>query len=344
MSSVASHRATPGAPAFTACRLRWAIGWALVAAMVGACSRTSKSSQPTEPEILTVFHAGSLAVPFRELSALYERQHPGTQVRAEAAGSRDTARKVSDLGRPCDVLASADYRVVDNLLVPEHAAFHIRFATNEMAIAYGEDSAHRQEISARNWPDVLLRDDVVFGRSDPNRDPCGYRTEMVFQLAEAHYQRPGLAAELAAKHGRKYIRPKETDLLALLEAGEIDYLFIYRSVAVQHGLQNVALPAAINLASPSRAEQYASAKVKVTGREPGELIEMEGTPINYSVTIPRNSPQRARAEQYVSLLLSPEGRAILKRNGQSPIVPALAAPADGVPPSLARWCSGGATD
>jgi molybdate/tungstate transport system substrate-binding protein len=308
-----------------------------------ACDRSGPGPEPAEPTTLTIFHAGSLAVPFRQLGAAYEKRYPGTRVRAEAAGSRDTARKVSDLGRPCDVLASADYRVVENLLLPQHAAFHIRFATNAMAIAYGADSTGAAELSATTWPDVLLRDDVRFGRADPNRDPCGYRTEMVFQLAERHYDRPGLAGKLAAKHGRKYIRPKETDLLALLEAGEIDYLFIYRSVAKQHGLQLLELPPAINLEDPKLAHQYSEAKVRVTGRKPGELLEQSGTPINYSVTIPRNSPHRQAAEQFLALLLSPEGRAVLERNGQTPIVPALAAPAGAVPPSLARWCSGEAT-
>ena len=59
----------------------------------------------------------------------------------------------------------------------------------------------------------------------------------------------GLAEELRQKHGGKYIRPKETDLLALLEAGEIDYLFIYRSVAGQHGLKMILLDDEINLKS-----------------------------------------------------------------------------------------------
>lgn len=316
---------------------------ALLCLMLGssACSKAAKSSPGGDAGLtgrLTVLHAGSLSVPLRELSELYMTQHPGVTVQAEAAGSRDTARKVSDLGRACDVLGSADYRVVDNLLLPEHASFNIRFATNEMAIAYTKRSAGRSELSATSWMDVLQREKITFGRADPNRDPCGYRTVMLFQLAETHYQQPGLAAALAAKHGRKYIRPKETDLLALLEAGELDYLFIYRSVAVQHHLEVLELPEAINLRSPGLAQQYAQAKVEVTGRKPGETLTLEGTPINYSVTIPKEAPNRAAAEAYVTLLLSPQGQAVLKRNGQMPIVPALTDDLDRVPPPLRRWC------
>lgn len=46
----------------------------------------------------------------------------------EAAGSRDCARKIRDLKRPCDVLASADYLVIEQLLVPDYADWNICFA------------------------------------------------------------------------------------------------------------------------------------------------------------------------------------------------------------------------
>jgi molybdate/tungstate transport system substrate-binding protein len=304
---------------------------ACVAGLQSGCGEERERADPDraagEPDSLAgdliVFHAGSLSVPFRELSTLFEERHPGVTVKAEAAGSRDCARKVSDLGRECDVLGSADYAVIENLLMPEHAEFNILFATNEMAIAFTRRSAARERIDAKNWYEVLLEEGVRFGRSDPNRDPCGYRTVMAFQLAERHYGIPGLAQQLIAKHGTKYIRPKETDLLALLEAGEIDYLFIYRSVADQHELQCLLLPDEINLKSAELAELYAEAVVEVTGSGPGETISRRGAPMVYSVTIPRRSPNRAAAEAYLALLLSEDGRTIMERNGQPCLRPPL---------------------
>jgi hypothetical protein len=52
-------------------------------------------------------------------------------IAAEASGSRSCARKICDLGRECDVMASADYAVVSALLMPEHAEFNIHFARGE---------------------------------------------------------------------------------------------------------------------------------------------------------------------------------------------------------------------
>ncbi len=283
---------------------------------------------------LVIFHAGSLSVPFRDVTELFKSKHPGVTIKAEAAGSRDTARKVSDLGRSCDVLGSADYKVVENLLMPDHVEFNIRFIANEMCIAHTQHSRAADEINSDNWHEVLLRDDVAFGRADPNRDPCGYRTVMVFQLAQRHYGATGLAERLGSKHGERFIRPKETDLLALLEMGEIDYLFIYKSVATQHGLGTIALPREVNLGEPSLAEVYGKSRVQVTGKKPGELITRIGEPIVYSVTIPVAARNPTLAEQYLYLLLSPEGQAIMETNGHRVLKPATVDGVSKLPDSL----------
>ncbi|MFO7902919.1 MAG: hypothetical protein R6U98_09680 [Pirellulaceae bacterium] len=43
---------------------------------------------------------------------------PDVTFETEAAGSRTTARKVSELGRGADLVMSADYTVIDNLNGP----------------------------------------------------------------------------------------------------------------------------------------------------------------------------------------------------------------------------------
>ncbi len=286
---------------------------------------------------LIIFHAGSLSVPFRELGEAFRRKHPGVTIRAEAAGSRHCARKISDLGRRADVMGSADYKVVQNLLMPEHAEFNIRFATNEMAIAYSSKSRRSGAINAQNWHRILLEDKVRYGRADPNSDPCGYRSVMVFQLAETHYGVPGLAGSLTARFGRKFIRPKETDLLSLLEAGEIDYLFIYRSVAAQHGLKMILLPDEVNLKTPKLSKLYRTATVRVTGKKPGQFITRTGESMVYSITIPKRAPHRKLAEAFVAFLLSPAGRKIIEKNGQPFLRPVIIDGRDRLPKSLEQW-------
>jgi len=286
---------------------------------------------------LIIFHAGSLAVPFWEIAEAFMAEHPKVRVRREAAGSRESARKISDLGRPCDVMASADYLVIDTLLLPEHATWNIKFAANQMSIAYTDRSRYAEALTADNWLDLVMRADVAFGRSDPNTDPCGYRTLLTAKLAEKHYARPGFAERLAQKD-RRFMRPKETDLLALLETGAIDYVFIYRSVAEQHRLRWLALPEEIHLGNADLADWYASVSVEISGPEPGTTMTQPGAPMVYGVTIPTNAPNPEAALAFVAFLLDKDkGLAIMERNGQPGVVPSASATYEQVPEALKRF-------
>jgi molybdate/tungstate transport system substrate-binding protein len=288
---------------------------------------------------LMIFHAGSLSVPLKEVSEAFQKEYPAVKVLREAAGSRECARKVTDLGKPCDVLASADYAVIDTLMIPKFAEWGIKFAGNEMIIAYTEKSRHAAEINAGNWHSILMRDDVTFGRAQPNADPCGYRTVLTAKLAEKHYNLPGFTEKFIAKD-TQHLRPKETDLLALMETNTIDYLFIYRSVAEQHGLKWLILPDEINLKKPELADLYRSVSIELSGSKPGETITQVGEPMVYGVTIPKNAPNPKAALAFVQFLLKKDkGLAILERNGQPGVVPSPTATYDKLPDSLKSFAT-----
>jgi molybdate/tungstate transport system substrate-binding protein len=288
-------------------------------------------------ESLIVFNAGSLAIPFKEMKEPFSSRHPNLQIQLEAAGSRTCARKIADLKRPCDVMASADHTVIETLLIPEHADWNISFATNEMAVMYRPDSRFSKEINGDNWYEVLLREGVEYGHSDPNCDPCGYRTMLAWQLAEIHYKVPGLYGKLIDGCPPKNIRPKETDLIAMLEAGQIDYLFIYRSVCQQHQMPFVDLPVEINLGSIQYEAFYKKATVQISGKKPGALIEKAGKSMVYGITIPRNAPNRDMAIRFVAFVIGPEGQDIMQRNGQPPISPPkVTGKTDELPPLLRK--------
>ena len=266
-----------------------------------------------------VFHAGSLTVPFRKVEKLFEEAYKGVDVKREAAGSRTCARKITDLRKPCDIMASADVEVITTLLFPEYADTCYEFATNRMVIAYTSRSKCAKEINARNWYEILGREDVSFGYSDPEADPCGYRTLLLFQLAERFYRNPGLLERLSRK---ALIRPKSVELIAMLETGNLDYAFEYRSVAVQQGLKYLELPREIDLSDPSLRDFYCQASVRLKGKRPHEYITVRGKPIAYGITVLKNAPHREWAEKFLEFLLDPEkGMKILRECGQTPIIP-----------------------
>ncbi len=288
-------------------------------------------------ERLTIFHAGSLAVPFDEAGEAFIAEHPDVRVQTEGAGSRTAIRKVTELGKRADIIGSADYLAIEELMFPEYADWYIIFAANEMVIAYTEDSKDQDEITADNWHQILLRDGVEYGHADPNADPAGYRTLMLWKLAEIYYDVPGLYKDLDNGRPQKNIRPKSVALTALLQVGALDYAFEYRSVAMQHGLKYLSLPDEIDLSDFGLADYYAQAKVEVTGREPGTITTLIGAPIAYGVTIPRNAPHPELAISFVEFLLGPQGQAIMAENGQPPVVPAIASNRDMLPAELKEF-------
>lgn len=286
---------------------------------------------------LIIFHAGSLSVPMKELSSAFRKIHPGVEIFLESAGSVECARKITDLKKPCDIMASSDYTVIDNMLIPGYADWNIPFVSNEMCIVYTEKAKYSGSITPRNWFDILMRNDVVYGRSDPNTDPCGYRAVMTMQLAEKYYKKPGLTRILTSKD-QNCIRPKEVDLIALLETHTVDYIFLYKSVAIQHKLKYVELPDEINLKNPGLSDLYHTAAVDINGKEPGKKVTMFGEPMIYGVTILKDAPNKTVAIAFAEFMLDAgKGMMILNRNGQPSVIPQKNKNFDKLPDQLKRF-------
>ncbi|HCY38195.1 MAG: tungstate ABC transporter substrate-binding protein WtpA [Candidatus Margulisiibacteriota bacterium] len=288
--------------------------------------------QAEQNEKLVIFHAGSLSVPLKDMTEAFKKKYPKVEVIRESAGSRQCARKITELNKQADIMFSADTSVIKTLLMPEYTQWSINFATNEMIIMYRNDSKYADRINGKNWGEILLKDGVTYGHADPNADPCGYRSQLTWQLAEKYYKTPGLYSKLRAKS--HIVRPKETDLLALLESGQIDYLFIYKSVAEQHNAKFVVLPDEVNLKNEKYESIYGTVSIDLTGKEPGEIIKQKGGSMVYGVTIPKNAPNYKLALEYVKLVIGPEGQKIMAKNGQIPFNPATSDEKDKLPAEL----------
>lgn len=315
-------------------KLTLLVNIAFVALLLISCNNSTNKS---EKEKLIIFHAGSLSVPLKQMKAEYEKANPNVEILLESAGSVKCARKITDLNKDCDIMASADYTIIDEMLIPDYTGWNIKFASNEMAIVYHDASKYSNEINAENWHKILLKKDVIFGRSDPNSDPCGYRAVLTSQLAEDYYNVGNLSDKIISKN-QEYIRPKETDLLALLESNTIDYIFLYRSVAEQHGLKYVILPDSINLKNPELKDFYKTASVDITGKEPGTIVTKKGQPMVYGITILDNAPNKELAIKFVDFILSKEGGLkIMEENGQPSMVPTHSKTFNAIPEQLKTY-------
>ncbi|HDZ35364.1 MAG TPA: tungstate ABC transporter substrate-binding protein WtpA [Thermococcus sp.] len=317
----------------------------LVAVVAAGCINGSEGSELKEAT-LVVFHAGSLSVPFQQLEKEfleYAEENLGYRVtfQDEASGSVAAVRKVTDLGKNADVVGVADYTLIPQLMMPDYTDFYVLFATNEIVIAFTEHSKYAEEMKAHpeRWYEILAREDVSFGFSDPNQDPCGYRSVMVMKLADYYYDKPifetlvekntniyfnGSAVvapkDIQIKNDRVVIRPKETDLTGLVESRSLDYFFIYKSVAEQHNLSYITLPDEINLRDFNRADFYG--KVSVYIGSTSKVIQAK--PIVYGVTVPKDAPNRELGMEFLRFMLGENGRRVFQENHQDFIWPPVA--------------------
>jgi molybdate/tungstate transport system substrate-binding protein len=287
---------------------------------------------------LLVYHAASLALPFQAIEKVMEERFPGLDVVCESSSSRIAIRKVTDLNRKGDIVASADEALIRNLMEPDYADWVATFARNRVVLAYTDRSQYRNEINEDNWYDILLRPNVNYGQADPNNAPVGYRTWLCWKLAGIYYadQLKGrdLFEELRAHCPAKNIRPHCNELIPLLESLALDYTFQYRSVALQHHLTWLKLPDEIDLGSEKQKAFYAKASVEIAGKNKGTTTTKTGKPILYGVTMVRDAQNPAMALEFMKILLGPEGQKIMEENFQEPIVPAFCDSVQAAPEGL----------
>jgi len=332
-----------------------------------------------QKETLTIYHAGSLAVPFGELKAEFEGTHPDVEVLCESGGSAKMINKAITVVKagetPPDIIASADYKLIpDRLYENGYTDWYIAFARNKMVLCYHDGARGSEALvnKTRTWYDVLRNEPVSYGHSNPDDDPCGYRTPMVIQLAQKYYydnatefgltpdpDADGLCDALIPgnehERGRvggvnttarpggseEVVRSKSVDLIASIQSGDLDYAFEYRSVAVQHGLNFIELDDAINLCQQGMIsgtnityeEFYKEASVEIM-KEPGAYMTKSGKAIVYGITILKDAENKDLAAEFVKLLLSHEGQDVMERNGQPFIQPVICDYPENLPEEL----------
>lgn len=301
---------------------------AALALAVAACGGGRQSSADSAGagaagrDTIVVYNAGSLARPLRAALDSFAATRPRPLIaQQENAGSLETARKLTDLHKIPDVIALADHEVFPQLLMPDQTTWYVEFARNRMVIAYTPESKDAARITAQNWWQVLQQRGVETGRANPALDPNGYRTLLVLQLAEKYYRQPGLYRRLLAHMPQRDVRPKESDLVGLLQAGELDYIWSYESIAQAANLRYVQLPPQIDLSDPADSALYASVSVRVPGKTPKDTVEFRGSPIVYGLSIPKAAPHDTTAREFVAWLLSDAGRRVLRSARLDPLDP-----------------------
>jgi len=211
----------------------------------------------------------------------------------------------------------------------------IGFASDQMVIAYSNASistpaaatviSEYQQAAKSNassdWNAMfttLTSGRVNVGISDPNADPAGLRGWLVLEAAGALYDngsQSAYTAPLLQAHAN-VTGSAAANMVAPLQAGQMQFLFIYKSVAIAQHLGYLLLDHRINLGDPKLAASYALLKYTLaTG-------PTTGAPIILCMTIPTDAPDASEAMQFVQYVVKSSGAA-LTAYGLQPFNPPL---------------------
>lgn len=318
-------------------------------------------TEPVEQaETLTIFHAGSLAVPFADLGAEFEESHPNVDIVFTSGGSAtviSNAIAQEDAGEsPPDIIGGADYKLIPGRMYDGgYADWYIAFARNTMVLCYRDNAPGSDDIinGTRTWYDVLRNEDVSYGHADPDQDPCGYRTLLVMQLTQKYYHdeatefgltpdpyaadlydvlipgsehergRVGGTSEARPSGSKEIVSAKSVDLVTALQSSDLDYAYEYSSVAVQHGLNFIELDEHINLSKTSAelpGVEEFYGTASIEIKKEDTYEAQYGAAIVYGVTIPVNAENEELAAEFIELLLSATGKQVMEVENGQPML------------------------
>ncbi len=207
-----------------------------------------------------------------------------------------------------DVYVSAASAVNGTLEGPANGDFvnwFVVFANSPLVIGYNPHSAFAAALRTRPWYEVIARPGFRVGRTDPAVDPKGKLTVSAVNAAEARYNSRAVGSVIASASD---VYPEQT-LVGLLQSGQLDAGFFYRSEARAAGIPFVTL---------------------------GQ-IHLDAT---YTVALLAKGPNRQAGESFVHFLLGATGRDLLARAGLSVVRPRLFGSRSLVPASIQSELSG----
>lgn len=325
----------------------------LMTAVTAACAVAALAgcaANPGAPKTLVIYHHGSPTPGIEAAQKAFEAKYPDTKVIREKDDALANMRKVTDLGKLADIVYTDDYSIIPPVMFPKYADSWIRYAHDEMTIAYAANSKYANEIDGGNWYKILQRPDVKWGIADPNAGPDGYFSLGQIMLSNFYYKDGNIFNNLVAantaitasesegrytincpenlnpKASKVVIRPDPETLYPMILAGDIDYAFGYMGSVIGEGpagIKTVALPAQVNLSDLSLVSSvYNRVTINMFSDRADRKITVNlGAKAN-GLTIPLNAPNKQGAADFLEIFLGPVGQNALKGVHITPLSPA----------------------
>src|ERR1700730_2564142 len=229
---------------------------------------------------LQVAYAGSMGSMMDGAMRPAIAQALGAELQGRAQGSTGLANLIVAGSIRPDVFISVTPGPMRTVLKAGKAARAIPSARTEMVIAYSPKSQYAAALSksgdpgARPWWQILEIPGFRFGRTDPNTDPQGLNIIFTMQLAGIFYHQPDLADKTLGPQINPQQIFQEPEVMARLQAGQLDASSAYRTQPDSFGLPFVTLPKEINLGDAAMESAYKKATVTLNGKtlHPAPLI------------------------------------------------------------------------
>ncbi|HMD79579.1 MAG TPA: substrate-binding domain-containing protein, partial [Nitrososphaerales archaeon] len=229
----------------------------------------------------------------------------------KSAGSTALAAQIK-AGSPVSVFISVSKAALEpSLLGSRSAGWGVAFVNDQMSIGYSSASGQPagfqtvlndyQKAVATNatsaWNSFfvdLTAGSVKVGISNPNTDPAGYRGWMVLEAAgQAFDGNKSYFVSRLLDSRANVTGASAAALVAPLQAGRIQFLMMYKSAALSHGLTAMLLPRHINLGDITLGSYYSQFTYATsTGVQ-------KGGPVLLFATVPNNATETTQALDFL---------------------------------------------
>ena len=312
-----------------------AVGVAAYAALTpsggAAVTPTSTSIGSTSSALapLISYSADAYAV---EVTALLNGFSQSTAIPVapvKSGGSFADANQIA-AGAPDDVFISAALSATGPAYLKKLSSnWTIGFASDQMVLAYSNATsggaviaqgiAAAKSDATSDWNAFfgsLTSGNVKVGIADPVADPAGLRGWLALEAAGFLYSngnRNAYATPLLQAKAN-VTGTHAAALVAPLQSGQIQFLFIYKSAAVVDHLSYLSLDRHVNLSDPTLGAFYSTFSYKDSAGVAA------GAPIILSITVPLGSANTAEALQFLQYVVKNAGT--LTSYGLQPFSPA----------------------
>jgi len=224
---------------------------------------------------ITVSAALSLKAPFEEMGRIYERQHKGSRV-VFNFGPSGALQKQIEAGAPVDIFASASPKEIDAL---EGSGFIIVGTRADFA---GNTivliTASKARVAVSSLGDLKKKEIERIAIGNPATVPAGKYTEESLKNL-GHWENVKTKV-IYAEHVRQ--------VMDYVSRGEVDAGMVFLTDAISR-----------------------SSDLKVTAEVPTSSHK----PIVYTIAVIKGSTNEAAAKSFISLVLSKEGKEVLRKHG-----------------------------